>query len=116
MTARLANVFANLSLLWLAALAAVTWLKLWRAQSSLSDIVRSAPAGEMRSERIQNVAVFLFLLAGYAQNALRTPPDPHHPSLPEAPAALLAILTASNGVYLVKKALDVRAIARPVEG
>ena len=116
MTARLATAFANLWLLWLAALAATTWLKLWRADSSLTGLVRSAPTGEVRAERIQNLAVFLFLLAGYAQGALRTPLDPQRPSLPDAPAALLALLAGSNGLYLVKKALDARTAAGEGEG
>lgn len=115
MVASFAKTFANLWLFWLAALAAVTWFKLWKAQSSITDILRSSPNAEMRSERIQNVALLLLVLGGYAANALRTPLDPDHPSLPDAPATLLAILAGSNGIYLVKKALDARLRAGPGE-
>jgi hypothetical protein len=108
MIATWAKIFANLWILWLAALLAVTWFKLWKAQSSITDIVRSEPNREMRAERLQNVAVFLFLLGGYAISALRTPLDLKNPSLPDVSATLLAVLTGSNGIYLVKKALDAR--------
>lgn len=115
MVASFATVFANLWLFWVAALAAVTWYKLWKARSSITDILRAAPNARMRGERIQNVALFAFVLGGYAATALRTSLDADHPSLPEAPAALLAILGGSNGIYLVRKALDARPPAEPRE-
>ena len=108
MIAPFAKLFANLMLAWLAALFLVTWYKLWKADSSITGILRSSPTAEMRSERIQNLAVFGFVLGAYALNALRTPLDVDDPSLPEASTTLMMLLAGSNGIYLVKKTLDVR--------
>lgn len=115
MVASFAKAFANLWLFWLVALAAITWFKLWRARSSITDILRSSPNATMRAERIQNLALFLLVLGGYAATALRFLLDPDRPSLPDAPTTLLAILGGSNGIYLVKKALDTRPSAQPQE-
>ncbi|HEX8165678.1 MAG TPA: hypothetical protein VF601_07810 [Beijerinckiaceae bacterium] len=103
-----AKLFANLMLAWLAALFLVTWYKLWKAQSSITGILRASPTAEVRSERVQNVAAFAFVLGAYALNALRTPLDPDNPSLPDASPTLMMLLAGSNGIYLIKKTIDAR--------
>jgi hypothetical protein len=104
----MAEAFARISLWllvgWLALLAAAVLYRGWAAGISITDLLRSSSSldASFDPERIQNLALFLFVLGGFVLTALRGFPTK---SLPEIPETLLVLLAGSNGAYLTGKVI-----------
>jgi hypothetical protein len=104
MAASSASIAMKIFLAWLAILAMISFYKLWKNGVRLTDMLRARSGGEnLIGDRLQNFALFLFIVGSYVLSAVAIQLDPVRPSMPDVSDTLLIVLTGSSGLYLAGK-------------
>lgn len=92
-------------LIWFALLAIVVIGRILRGDIETAGFMRTErdPDTPLAPERVISMMLFPAVIGMYALNALHTPIDPNHPSMPDLSDNLLMLLTGGNGLYLAGK-------------
>jgi hypothetical protein len=102
----LVKLFSAGLLVWLALFALLLILRILRRDIAVAGMLQHDLGDDSPSvvpERVVAMATFPFVLGVYALHALQADVSGAHPSLPDVPQSLMALLTGGNGLYLAGK-------------
>ncbi len=97
MTHTVAQTFGWLLLAWIGALVVVVAYRMVQGDIPFDGLL-SSDGDRYDPERVQSLAVFLFVIVAYLGGALAGTAEHHR--LPDIPASLLALLAGSNGLFI----------------